>query len=151
MQGDKIHNDDDRSRDDTRGASTSYSATNDEDGGVGSSPTYCRPDFEDANGVEENPLGVVESVDSAHEELEGASSEHVGAAVPSNVGDRVEFIRDCGNSGCDDCTILILFSHDLVDSTERGISYQGNEEEGKVEGGDSGDELLEGRVFWFGL
>ena len=31
------------------------------------------------------------------------------------------------------------------------ITYQGNKEEGQVEGDDSGDELLAGWVFWFCL
>ena len=32
-----------------------------------------------------------------------------------------------------------------------GYVYQGDEEKGKVEGDDGGDELLEGRVDWFCL
>ena len=106
MKGHKAHDDDHCSRVEASGAKTSHCATNNEGYRIGSSPTYCRPDLEDANGAEENPLVVVESVDSAHDQLEGASSEQVGAGVPSNVVERVELIRDCGNGRRDDCAIL---------------------------------------------
>ena len=106
MKGDQVHHDDDCSRKDARGAGTSYCATNDEGSGIGSSPTYYRSNFKDADGGEEDPFGVVESVDSAHDELEGASGEHVGAGIPSNVIEGVEFIGDCRYSGCDDCAVL---------------------------------------------
>lgn len=106
MKGDKVHHDDDCSRKDARGAHTSYCATNDEGGGIGSSPTYDRTEFEYANGPEKDPFGVVESVDSAHDELEGGSGEQVGAGVPSNVSEGVEVIGDCRDSGCDDGAVL---------------------------------------------
>ncbi len=107
MKGHKVHYDNDCSGKDARGASTSHCATNDEGGGVGSSPTYCRPNFKEADGVKEDPLGVIESVDSTHDELEGASGEHVSAGVPSNVVKGVEFIGDCRYSGCNDSAVLL--------------------------------------------
>ena len=85
VKGNEVHHDDDCSREDARGAGTSYCATNDEGSGIGSSPTYCGSDFKDADSPEEDPFGVVESVNSTHDELEGASSEHVSAGVPANV------------------------------------------------------------------
>lgn len=106
MEGHEIHDDDNGSREDAGGASTSNCTANDEGGGIGSSATYCGADFKESDGVDEDPLGVVKGVDSAHEELKGAASEHVGAGVPSNVVEGVEFIRDCRNSGYDDCTVL---------------------------------------------
>lgn len=107
MKGHEVHDDDDRSGKDARGATASYCATDDECNGIGSSATDCRPDFKDADGADEDPLGVVESVDPTHEELEGACGEHVGAGVPSNVVEGVEFIGNGGNSGCDDGAVLL--------------------------------------------
>lgn len=106
VEGHEVHDDDHGSREDAGGASTSNCAANDKGSGVGSSATYCRADFEQSNGVDEDPLGVVKCVDSAHDELKGAASEHVGAGIPSNVVERVEFICDCRNGGYDDCAVL---------------------------------------------
>ena len=106
MKRHEVHYDDDCSREDARGTSTGYGATNNEGSGVGRSPTYCRSDFKEADGVKEDPLGVVKSVDTAHEELEAGPSEHIGAGVPSNVVKGVEIIGDCGYGGCDDGAVL---------------------------------------------
>ena len=107
MKGHEADDDDDCTGKDARRTGTSYCSTNDENNRVGSSPTYCRPDFKYADSAEKDPLGVVEGVDSAHEELERACSEHVDAAVPSNIIEGVEFIGDGRNSGCDDCAVLM--------------------------------------------
>lgn len=37
----------------------------------------------------------------------------------------------------------------LERGTKVGVKYQGNKEEGQVEGDDSGNELLAGWIFWF--
>ena len=37
----------------------------------------------------------------------------------------------------------------VVARAEGDNTYQGNEEEGQVEGDDGRDELLEGGIFWF--
>ena len=106
MEGDEVHDDDDGSREDAGGASTSNCAANDKGSGVGSSATYCRADLKQSDGVDEDPLGVIKGVDSTHDELKGAASEHVGAGVPSNVVERVEFISDCRDGGYNDCAVL---------------------------------------------
>ena len=106
VQGYQIHDNDHCSREDARGASTSYRAANDEGNRGGSSPTYCGPDFKENDTGQEDPFGVVESVDSAHDELERASGEHVGAAVPAHVVEGVKLISDGRNGSDNDCTVL---------------------------------------------
>ena len=131
MKGDKVHDDDDGSREDAGGANTSYGAANDEGDGVGSSPADGRANFEDADGAEEDPFGVVKGIGSAGDELEGAAREHVGAGVPADVVEGVEFIGDCRDRGRDDGTVLL---HDQPwtgrGAWRGGVTYQGNEEEG---------------------
>ena len=107
MKWNQVHDDDDGSREDPRGACTSYCPADDEGSGGGSSPAYCRADFKQDDGVDEDPFRVVEGVDAAHEELKGATSKHVGAGVPSDVIEGMEFVRDCRDGGCDDCTVLM--------------------------------------------
>ena len=106
MEWDQIHDDHNGSGEDAGGARTRHCTANDEGGGIGSSAAYCRTNFEQGDGVEEDPLGVVKGVDSAHEELEGAAGEHVGTGIPSDVVEGVELIGDCRDSGDDDCAIL---------------------------------------------
>lgn len=106
VEGHEVHDDDDGSREDAGGASTSNCAANDKGNGVRGSATYCGADLKQSDGIEEDPLGVVKGVDSAHDELKGAASEHVGAGVPSDVFEGVEFICDCRNGGYDDCAVL---------------------------------------------
>lgn len=109
----QVHHDDDCAREDARGSGTGYCTANDEGNGIGSSATYNRTKLENANAGKEDPFGVVECVDSAHDELERAGGEHVGAGVPSNVVEGIELVGDGRNSGCDDCAILFLISHAL--------------------------------------
>ena len=107
MKRDKIHNDDDCPREDARGARPSHGAANDEGDGIGRGAADGGTDFEEADGAEKDPFGVVKGIDSAHDELEGAAGEHVGAGVPADVVEGVEFIGDCRDGGCDDGTVLL--------------------------------------------
>ena len=112
----EVQHDDDCTREDARGSGTGYCTADDEGDGIGGSATYDGTKLENANGGEEDPFRVVECVHPAHDELEGARSEHVGAGVPSNVVEGIEVIGDGRNSGCDDCAILYLISDDSVNA-----------------------------------
>ena len=151
MEWYQVQHDDDCAREDARGSGASDCTADDEGNGIGGRATYDGTQLKNANGGQEDPFRVVECVHPAHDELERACSEHVGAGVPSNVVEGVEVVRDGRNSGCDDGAILCLISQNpvmLVEvQVEKEVTYQRDEEEGEVEGDDTGDELLEGRVF----
>ena len=126
MKGYKVHDDDDCPGEYARGARTSYCTTDDECDRAGSRPADGRANFEDADGAEEDPLGVIKGIDSAHDELEGAAGEHVGAGVPADVVEGVKFISDCGNSGCDDGTVLSHNQPGKVEGIQGGVTYEGD-------------------------
>jgi hypothetical protein len=63
---------------------------------------------------------VVEGIHAAEEELGAASSEDVGATIPTNVLDRVEVVGDFGNSRRDDDTVLKFTVRFWVCTRNRG-------------------------------
>ena len=61
----------------------------------------------DEDGDEEHPFGRIELVDAAKKRTEYGGSQHVGAAIPADILDRVKVVGNAGDGGSYDHSILL--------------------------------------------
>lgn len=92
---------------DASSADASDSASNNESCGARGGAAESGADLEDEDGDEEHPFGGIELVDATKKRIENGSSQHVGAAIPADILDRVELVGDAGDGGSDDHPILL--------------------------------------------
>ena len=107
VERDDIDDEDDGTRENACGPQAGNGAAHDKRNRVWSCTTHRRAGFEDAYTAEEYPLGAVEGVQPAKYELEGRARQEIRGAVPADVAERVEVVRDAGDRGCDDGSVLI--------------------------------------------
>lgn len=105
-QRDRDGDDQNGAAEDTRGADTRNRATDDERRRVGRNTADEGADLEDEQRGEIHPLDGVEGVEFAVDELRRARGEQVRAAVPPDVIQGLELIRDAGDSRRDDGVVL---------------------------------------------
>lgn len=99
-QGNSVRDNEDSAREDTGTAHSGDRSANDKCYGVGGCTTDQGADFEDGESGEVDPFEVQEGVHLSEEELEGASCEEVGGAVPADIINRLELVRNFGDCRC---------------------------------------------------
>lgn len=75
-----------------------YGSSADESYRVGSSAADSRTNFKQKDADEQHQLDIVHGIDLAEHELEGATCHEVCACIPTDVGERLEFVSDDGES-----------------------------------------------------
>lgn len=103
------------------------------DAADGASPDECNrvgrdaidetTEFEHANAEEKDPFDVVESVNLAHEELEGAGGHQVRRAVPADVPEGVEVVGEGGEGDANDGPVERYEEDGEIDSRHDGERF----------------------------
>lgn len=114
LQRDTAGDDHDRTGKDAAGTQPGNRPPDDEGRRTRGGAAHGRADLEQDDGGQKHPLGGVEGVEAAIEQLERAAGQQVAAAVPADVVEGVKSVGDAGNRRGDDCSILRALASDFL-------------------------------------
>lgn len=121
---DSLDHDSDGSGHNARRSKPGNGTTNDENDGGRRSTADSRANLEQEDTRQKRPFRAVKRVDTSIDENETTGREQVTGAIPTNVVDRMELIRDSRNSSGDDGSIQRDEEHAYVETQHNHESFR---------------------------